>query len=311
MNTGDDAAGGAPPVAQPGAPLIALAMTSSTQAYARDLLEGGAPHGTVVVAREQTAGRGRRGRVWASGPHGLWMSFVVRGALSMACAPRLPLVAADVVANVLVARGVDVRVKWPNDLLVPDANAASQLGPYRKVGGLLLEAVNTGPADGFDVALRGAVLGVGLNLRTPRDGFPPDIAGTAGALSDVAPSFGVDDDEQRLALALSLQEALSHALPGGALDAAFAATRARLVARSATLGRRVHVDGLSGVAVDLDDGGALRVRDDDGVIHTVFAGDVAVVAPPAAVPGTSMGAPRHRAGASGDARADDGAGRSG
>jgi BirA family biotin operon repressor/biotin-[acetyl-CoA-carboxylase] ligase len=267
------------------APLIALATTTSTQEHARCLLQDGAAHGTVVVAREQTAGRGRRGRSWLSGPHGLWLSLVVRGALPMARAPRLPLVAADAVASVLVARGVDCRVKWPNDLLVPDAMASSVLGPFRKVGGLLLEAVDVGPADAVDVALRGAVLGLGINLRAPRGGFPPEIATTAGALADVVAAFDVDDaalDTLRHELAVALQTALSRALPAGADEDAFAATRARLVARSATLGRRVHVDGHSGVAVDLDGDGALRVHDDDGVVHTIFAGDVAVAGP---VPG--------------------------
>jgi BirA family biotin operon repressor/biotin-[acetyl-CoA-carboxylase] ligase len=263
--------------------LIELSTTSSTQEAARHLFDEGAPHGTVVVARMQTAGRGRRGRTWQSGAHGLWLSMIVRGALPMIYAPRLALVAADAVADVLAARGIDCRVKWPNDVLLPDAAAAGRLGPFRKAGGLLLEVAQTAPGDDGGLALRGAILGLGLNLRVPGGGFGDDLAATAGTLSAVDKAFADDVSDEafdaaRLALAHTLGEALAAALPARAQDPGFAPVLARLRLRSATLGRHVDVDGVCGTAVDLGEDGALLVRDEGGQVHTVHAGDVAVVA---------------------------------
>jgi BirA family biotin operon repressor/biotin-[acetyl-CoA-carboxylase] ligase len=265
--------------------LVELGTTTSTQEHARALLRDGAAHGTIVVARAQTAGRGRRGRAWVSGPHGLWLSLVLRSdaGLPMTRAPRLPLLAADLVVEVLGAHGRDAMVKWPNDILVQDPAATAALGPFRKVGGLLLEAVDVDSVGGAP-RLRSAVLGLGLNLRVPTGGFPEEIAATAGALwpdSDGDAHAGDADDAhdaRRRALALALGAALARRLPDDADDDdAFAAARARLTARSATLGRRVLVEGVCGTARALDDEGALVVRDDDGVDHVVRAGDVAVL----------------------------------
>jgi BirA family biotin operon repressor/biotin-[acetyl-CoA-carboxylase] ligase len=260
-------------------PLVELDTTTSTQEQARALLGTGARHGTVVVARTQTSGRGRRGRAWVSGPHGLWLSVVLRpDPLPMAKALRLPLAAAAVIVEVLDAHGVEVFVKWPNDLLVGDARAAGVLGPYRKAGGLLLEAVDVATSDGT-ARLRTAVLGLGLNLRPPVGGFPDEIAATAGTLWPAlqAGEATAADDERR-ALAVALGAALAARLPGDADDDdAFDRVRTRLRQRSATLGRRVRVDDVEGVAVDLDDDGALVVVDDAGVRRIVRAGDVAVL----------------------------------
>jgi biotin-(acetyl-CoA carboxylase) ligase len=294
------------------ASLVLLDETTSTQEHARALVHGGAAHGTTVVARTQTAGRGRRGRTWMSGPHGLWMSVVLRGVLPMTRAPRLALAACDVVMGVLVERGVDVYVKWPNDLLVPapatsSTAPASPLGPFRKVGGLLLEAIDTAFVDGVPV-LHTAVLGLGVNLCAPAGGFPAELATTAGSLVDGglgADAFVVDGprraggseavlpeavlpeavlpeavvrEQLRLALARALAPALAQRLlPTVASEEAFARVRARLAARSATLGRRVQVDGVAGIARALDDDGALVIDDEQGMSHVIRAGDVSLV----------------------------------
>jgi BirA family biotin operon repressor/biotin-[acetyl-CoA-carboxylase] ligase len=296
--------------ADDGPPLVELPSAPSTQEAARRLLADGAPHGALVVAHVQTAGRGRRGRAWLSGPHGLWLSMVVRATLPLplplARAARLPLVAADAVVGVLASRGVDARVKWPNDVLLPSATpvatahatadeaAFGPLGPYRKVGGLLLEVVDTTRGPDGDVALQGAVLGLGLNLRAPDGGFPDDLRATAGCLADVdAGLVGDDADfaEVRRAWARALGGALATALPAGAEDHRFVAVLERLRRRSATLGRWVTVDGVVGVAVDIGDDGALLVRDDTGHLHAVRAGDVAL-APAAGPPVAATGEPR-------------------
>ena len=238
--------------------ILERGTVASTQLEAKAAAAGGCAHGVVVVAAEQTAGRGRRGRDWLSGPHGLWMSMVLRIDLTMARASRLSLCACARIAEALTEAGADVHVKWPNDLLLPSTTTHPLLGPFRKAGGLLIEAV-----DVDDGRLRTAVLGLGLNLSVPAGGFPPDLAAAALGLA-------ID----RLALARQLRVLLLGVAGDADDDDAFAAVRERLAARSATLGRRVRVEGVVGMAVGFGDDGALLIDGDDGTLHTVHAGDV-------------------------------------
>ncbi len=248
--------------------LIELDTVTSTQQEAKARAQEGCAHGVVVVAAHQSAGRGRRGRTWLSGPHGLWMSMVLRLDLPPSCAPRLPLSACALVAEVLQAAGTAISVKWPNDLMVPSTTTHPTLGPFKKAGGLLIEAV--------DVDARGlhtAVVGLGLNLTTPALGFGPALEKTAGTLEEGG--FDVDGCS-RLGLAARLQRALME-VASSTSDDAFAGVCARLALISATLGRRVCIDGdaqVSGMAVGFGDDGALQIMDDAGQLQTVRAGDV-------------------------------------
>lgn len=140
-----------------------LATVSSTNDAARDLAREGAPHGTAVVAEEQTKGRGTKGRAWHSPPGlGLYVSFVLR---FPAGGPGpsfhlLPLAAGVAAADaVLAASGIEARLKWPNDL-VQDR---------RKLGGILVESVSTGSDTGF------AVVGVGVNVGHGKGDFPEEL----------------------------------------------------------------------------------------------------------------------------------------
>jgi BirA family biotin operon repressor/biotin-[acetyl-CoA-carboxylase] ligase len=243
--------------------------TGSTQDDARALAVLGAAHGTTVVARRQTNGRGRRGRSWHAGEHGLWLSVVLRVDVPMVMAPRLPIAACVAIGEVLWGRGLGVAIKWPNDLLVPAENTGTALGPFRKAGGLILEAVDV--ADG---RLRCCVLGLGINLVAPEQGFPAEVAATAGTLSSVG--FVDAGDAGRLALAHDVVGAVS-ALAARIDDDPFFDVLAVLRQRSATIGRRVTVEGLSGRAIDFDVDGALVVLDDHGRRHTIRAGDVALL----------------------------------
>lgn len=242
--------------------VIALEECASTQLEAQKLAAEGAPHGTVVVARRQTAGRGRSGRQWLS-EEGLYLSVVLRPKLSPERLPRLTLLAGAGVLDALLALGSEVYAKWPNDVLIA-ANSDGPLGPFRKVCGILVEGV-MGPR-----GIEGAVLGVGVNLVNPPGGFPEELRLLAGAVSDVGPVLSRDDALR--AVLTRLQERLSQ--PND--DGAFAAALDRLRERSATLGRRVEVrdDGVRGVAEALGDDGALLVRTDEGELVRVIAGDV-------------------------------------
>ena len=136
-----------------GLPRLHLRTTGSTNERARALAAAGAPHGTLVTATEQTAGRGRQGRRWLAPPgRALLLSLVLRDP-----PPPLPLLAAVAVADTLVPRA---RIKWPNDVLVDDL----------KVAGILAEGR---PQEGW------AVLGVGVNVALRGEDLPAG-AGTLG-----------------------------------------------------------------------------------------------------------------------------------
>jgi BirA family biotin operon repressor/biotin-[acetyl-CoA-carboxylase] ligase len=129
-------------------------VTGSTNDDARSLALEGAPEGTVVLAAQQTSGRGRLGRDWSSPPGGVYASVVLRPAVETPEAIVLPLVVGLGVARGLDALGVHTRLKWPNDLLCEDS---------RKVAGVLLEGLSEG------WRIEWIVAGVGVNGRSAPD----------------------------------------------------------------------------------------------------------------------------------------------
>jgi BirA family biotin operon repressor/biotin-[acetyl-CoA-carboxylase] ligase len=147
-----------------------LESVASTNDAARDLAQAGAAHGTAVVAREQTRGRGTKGRAWHSPAGlGLYASFIVRGPGGGPVPwPHLLPLAAGLAASDAIAAGagLEVRLKWPNDLVVGG----------RKLGGILSEAV-TGSASGDF-----AVVGAGINVGHRPWDFPPELRDAATSL---------------------------------------------------------------------------------------------------------------------------------
>src|SRR4051794_40939281 len=148
-----------------GTPRLHLREIGSTSDRARELALAGAPHGALVTAAAQTAGRGRQGRTWTTQPgDALAMSLILRSA-----PPLLPLVAAVAAAETC---GNDALIKWPNDVLVDG----------RKVAGILAEGR---PHEGW------TVLGIGINIAVAPAELPADLhdrAGTLGrARADVEP----------------------------------------------------------------------------------------------------------------------------
>jgi BirA family biotin operon repressor/biotin-[acetyl-CoA-carboxylase] ligase len=241
-----------------GRPMHLLASTTSTSDEARHGAKQGAPHGATWVAEQQTAGRGRQGRVWES-PRGDNLLFSVL--LRLSCPPsRLPpvtiaagLAVRDAVAS--AAPGASPRLKWPNDVLVGE----------RKIAGILVEAVTMGSR------VEAVVVGVGLNVHT-RD-FPPELADRATSLALVAP--GPFDRALLLADVLARLDADVHVVVARGLGL----LRARLEASDALRGRRVRSDaGDEGEACGIDDDGRLLVRRDDGVTARWSAGEVHLVA---------------------------------
>jgi BirA family biotin operon repressor/biotin-[acetyl-CoA-carboxylase] ligase len=228
-----------------GRPRLHLRATTSTNDRARELAQAGAPHGTLVTAGEQSAGRGRQGRVWSAPPgRALLLSLVLRDP-----PPLLPLAAALAVAEVA---GADARIKWPNDVLVDE----------RKVAGILAEAR---PGDGTEspsaTGTGWAVLGIGLNVSVRIEDLPPELHASAGTLG-LTPG----DLEPTLAHLLA---ALERTL---ALDAAALLQAYR--ARDALLGREVSWTAGRGRAAGIDGAGRLVVELPGGGRTALAAGEV-------------------------------------
>jgi len=225
-----------------GLPRVHHRATDSTNERAKQLAMAGAPHGTLVTADEQSAGRGRQGRVWtAEAGHALLMSLVVRG-LGREDA-LLPLVAAVAVSEACEqTAGVSCAIKWPNDVWIDG----------RKVCGILVEGR---PQEGW------AVLGIGLNVSTPS--FPGELAETATSLELAASPAPPRDTVLEVLLA--------------ALDRWLAASPADTLAawrkRDALLGAPVAWSGGRGRGAGITDAGALRVDTDAGIVE-LDAGEV-------------------------------------
>jgi BirA family biotin operon repressor/biotin-[acetyl-CoA-carboxylase] ligase len=227
-----------------GHPRVHHRRTDSTNARARELALGGAPDGTLVTATEQTAGRGRQGRTWtAPAGRALLMSAVVRR-LGKRDA-LLPLAVPVAVAEACDAfSGGPVGIKWPNDIWVGK----------RKLAGILLEGR---PQEGW------AVIGVGLNVGTASDEFPPELRDTATSL---AIASGRDPGVE------AVLEAILAALDRRLADP----PRSILAAwrdRDVLAGQSVRWNGGEGTAAGLDDSGALLVETPTGRV-ALDAGEV-------------------------------------
>ena len=218
-----------------GRPRLHLRRTTSTNDHGRALAAAGAPHGTLVTAGAQTAGRGRQGRIWVAPPgQALLLSLLLRSYDAL-----LPLRAGLAVADLA---GDGALVKWPNDVLAGG----------RKLAGVLVEAR---PQSGW------AVLGIGVNAAVDLAALPADARAVAATLG-----------REPEALEDTLEELLVHLERRLAEPAADCL--AALRARDALLGRPVRWDGGEGTGAGIDDAGALLVRLPDGRERTLEAGEV-------------------------------------
>jgi BirA family transcriptional regulator, biotin operon repressor / biotin---[acetyl-CoA-carboxylase] ligase len=230
----------APPRAAPlGLPRVHLLRIDSTNDRARELAIAGAPHGTLVTAAEQSAGRGRQGRRW-SAPAGsaLLMSLVLRSPPAL-----LPLIAALAVCDVAGERAL---VKWPNDVVLARGEELA------KLAGILAEGR---PQEGW------AVLGIGLNVAVRVDELPHELHHTAATLARRP-----EEIEPVLA---RLLDALAQRL-----EQSSQATLRAWRERDALYGRAVRWSGGAGRADGIDGAGRLVVALVDGGRATLDAGEV-------------------------------------
>ena len=240
-----------------------VARTGSTNADLLARAVRGEPEGVVLAAEEQSAGRGRMGRVWVSPPRAaLTFSMLVRpAAVPPARRGWLPLLTGVAVAGAVTSvTGVQANLKWPNDVL---AGAA-------KLGGILGEA-----------AADAVVVGVGLNVSTEPDELPPPGPGALAATSlRIASQATAAPAREPLLLAiLAGFERWYQAWRQAGGDADRCGLRAEYTRLSGTIGRLVRAElpggqALSGPAVGVDPEGRLLVRVSPGAEWPVAAGDV-------------------------------------
>lgn len=152
-----------------GREILCLDTVDSTNRYARELGEDGAVEGTLVLAEEQTWGRGRMDRTWHSPPGlGLWFSLILRPPITPAAAPGLSLVTGLALAKA-IEKQVDIpaKLKWPNDCLLGDKKAA----------GILIDLATE------QKLVRFVVVGIGINVQHKIDDFPAELQKTATSLA--------------------------------------------------------------------------------------------------------------------------------
>lgn len=234
----------------------------STNDAARALADGGARHGTLVLAEEQTAGRGRNGRAWSSaGGLGVWMSMVARPA-ALPAPGLLPILVGLAAAEAIdpFVRPAVTQVKWPNDLQLAG----------RKMAGVLCEGSWEGARPGA------VVVGIGINVLHAPDDFPPEVRDTATSLRIVA---GWAPPRADVAGAVAAAVARGLARPPAQLTGALLEALRR---RDALEGHAVRVTGaaeLAGTALGVSPAGALLLRTDEGRLRTITAGTVRIAAP--------------------------------
>jgi BirA family biotin operon repressor/biotin-[acetyl-CoA-carboxylase] ligase len=246
------------PVAQPeGCTLVALAQTGSTNDEAKSLAANSAADGTVVWAREQTAGRGRRGREWVSPSGNLYLSVLLRPGKSPAESAQLSLVAAvalgDAIAGFLPEHA-ELQCKWPNDVLVNG----------RKIAGILLESAGAAAGRTTDWV----VVGCGVNI----NGHPPETMYPATDMK----AEGADTASVERVLERFLERFFGWR--DRWMETGIEPVRAAWMARAAGLGRDITVRlpnrEIRGRFVDMDKDGALLLEGPGGVRETISAGDV-------------------------------------
>jgi BirA family biotin operon repressor/biotin-[acetyl-CoA-carboxylase] ligase len=250
----------------PNGPYAALDVVDTTGSTNADLMTAardGAADRTVLVAEQQTAGRGRRARTWVSpAGSGVYLSVLVRPTT----VPAARLSTLGMVAGLALMHaaretaGIDAALKWPNDLLVGDGRA--------KAAGILSEVA----------ADQAAVVGVGLNVTALPEGAEPGPGGLpAGSFADAGAEV-----TDRTKIAASFLRAFAEfeavwRLSDG--DVARSGVLAGYRDACGTIGQRVRAElpdgnAVTGVAVDVDEDGRLLVKLDDGTSQPISAGDV-------------------------------------
>ncbi|MDR6224459.1 biotin--[acetyl-CoA-carboxylase] ligase [Desmospora profundinema] len=234
-------------------------QVASTQPLAHEWAREGAAEGSLVITEEQTQGRGRLGRIWHSPPYsGIWMSLVLRPAIPLTQAPQLTLMASVAVTRALRrVTGLDIRIKWPNDLLIDG----------KKICGILTEL------RGEQDQVQYVVLGMGINVNVTPDFWPEELKGKGTSLA-----IAGGRTYRRVELITAILKELE-GIYEGFLTHGFEPIRILWEEYAAMLGTtiRAHTPHgeVTGEAIGLDPTGALILRQGDTKIP-IFSSDIDV-----------------------------------
>jgi len=245
--------------------LIVFNRLTSTNDFLKRLARRGAEAGTLVLADQQTAGRGRLGRPWQSPPHvGLWLSFIMRPELSLEFIGALPLAIAVVVAETLSAIcGETFFVKWPNDIL----------WQQRKICGILCEA-QISPMTNSN-QLDYVVAGIGINVNQQPHDFHPGWRERAVSLRMIA-AHDVDRQKVFLELAQRLERNLFMNLPPH-LPTLLSRWRSHCAELKKRVSLRHAQENVAGIFEDIGAGGELILRLANGQLQAFSAGEVTLI----------------------------------
>ncbi|WP_166239440.1 biotin--[acetyl-CoA-carboxylase] ligase [Paenibacillus turpanensis] len=235
----------------------------STQIAAHQWVAMGAPEGTLVIAEEQTKGKGRMGRHWHSPKgKGIWMSFVLTPPIPVHYVPQLTIVVAVALYRTIrqIFPELSAGIKWPNDLLIDG----------KKVSGILLES------SAEDERLSHVIVGVGISANLDVEDYPEELLDKAVSLK-IASGRAVDREEFIARFFAEWEQLYEHYLVSG-----FGAVQALWEAHSVTLQKQVsistHGGFVEGTAIGLDELGGLIVAVPNGAGSTkpvtVYTGDM-------------------------------------
>ncbi|HPL62508.1 MAG TPA: biotin--[acetyl-CoA-carboxylase] ligase [Syntrophales bacterium] len=240
--------------------IVCLPEADSTNNRAKALAEAGAPEGALVLAEAQSGGRGRRGRNWFSpAGSGIYMSLILRPEIPPAEAARITLMSSVAVAEAVAAVArLDVKIKWPNDVL---AGA-------KKIAGILTEISTEMDSVNY------VVVGIGINVGHRPADFPPDIRSSAGSIFSETGRAVSRTELIRSVITLFERRYFELKTRG------FQNIRKRWCGLSGVLGRSVVVESpggrIRGTAESIDGDGSLLVRNRSGVLKRLFSGDVSI-----------------------------------
>jgi len=234
-----------------------FAEVTSTNDVAKKLATKGAEEGTVILAETQTQGKGRLGRRWLSPKGGIWLSVILRPKIPAKDSYQLTFMTAVAVAKTIRKMfEVNAEIKWPNDILVNE----------RKVCGILTETSTRGNAVGF------TVIGIGVNANVDLTSFPTNLRGSITSLK--AEVKREVERERFLCALLEELESYYKMLQQKKFELVLEEWKSLTTLFGAYVEVTSFEEKIRGVAVGVDQNGALEVLLENGTLRKILSGDV-------------------------------------